>query len=114
MKDYAFTRKIDRANLNEVLAELEEAARPFATIEEWFRHIEEYTRLLRLKSMKRQEDREGVRLMTLHSAKGLEFDTVFLVEANEGKMPYKKAKTDAETEEERRLFYVGMTRAKKC
>ena len=71
MKDYAFTRKIDRANLNEVLAELEEAARPFATIEEWFRHIEEYTRLLRLKSMKRQEDREGVRLMTLHSAKGL-------------------------------------------
>ena len=99
-------------NLNEVLAELEEAARPFATIEEWFRHIEEYTRLLRLKSMKRQEDREGVRLMTLHSAKGLEFDTVFLVEANEGKMPYKKAKTDAETEEERRLFYVGMTRAK--
>lgn len=112
LKDYAFTRKIDRANLNEVLAELEEAARPFATIEEWFRHIEEYTRLLRLKSMKRQEDREGVRLMTLHSAKGLEFDTVFLVEANEGKMPYKKAKTDAETEEERRLFYVGMTRAK--
>lgn len=99
LKDYAFTRKIDRANLNEVLAELEEAARPFATIEEWFRHIEEYTRLLRLKSMKRQEDREGVRLMTLHSAKGLEFDTVFLVEANEGKMPYKKAKTDAETEE---------------
>ena len=43
LKDYAFTRKIDRANLNEVLAELEEAARPFATIEEWFRHIEEYT-----------------------------------------------------------------------
>ena len=39
LKDYAFTRKIDRANLNEVLAELEEAARPFATIEEWFRHI---------------------------------------------------------------------------
>ena len=36
--------------------------------------------LAQLKSMKRQEDREGVRLMTLHSAKGLEFDTVFLVE----------------------------------
>lgn len=90
MKDYAFTRKIDRANLNEVLAELEEAARPFATIEEWFRHIEEYTRLLRLKSMKRQEDREGVRLMTLHSAKGLEFDTVFLVEANEGRCHIRK------------------------
>lgn len=112
LKDYAFARKIDRADLNEVLAELEEAARPFATIEEWFRHIEEYTRMLQLKAKRRQEDKEGVRLMTLHSAKGLEFDTVFLVEANEGKMPYKKAKTEAETEEERRLFYVGMTRAK--
>ena len=112
LKDYAFARKIDRADLNEVLAEREEAARPFATIEEWFRHIEEYTRMLQLKAKRRQEDKEGVRLMTLHSAKGLEFDTVFLVEANEGKMPYKKAKTEAETEEERRLFYVGMTRAK--
>ncbi len=112
LKDYAFARKVDRADLNEVLAELEEAARPFATIEEWFRHIEEYTRMLQLKAKRRQEDKEGVRLMTLHSAKGLEFDTVFLVEANEGKMPYKKAKTEAETEEERRLFYVGMTRAK--
>lgn len=50
--------------------------------------------------------------MTLHAAKGLEFDTVFLIEANEGRIPYKKARTEAETEEERRLFYVGMTRAK--
>ena len=40
------------------------------------------------------------------------FATFFLVGANEGQMPYKKAKKDSETEEERRLFYVGMTRAK--
>ena len=50
--------------------------------------------------------------MTLHAAKGLEFNTVFLIGANEGRMPYQKAKKDAEIEEERRLFYVGMTRAK--
>ena len=49
--------------------------------------------------------------MTLHAAKGLEFHTVFLIGANEGQMPYKKARTEAEVEEERRLFYVGMTRA---
>ena len=42
-------------------------------------------------------DQEGVRLMTLHAAKGLEFDTVFLIETNEGRIPYKKAKTDRET-----------------
>lgn len=112
IKDYAYTRKIDRSELNEIFAELEEAARPFATIEEWFRHIEEYTQMLKLKAQRRRDDQEGVRLMTLHSAKGLEFDTVFLIEANEGKTPYKKARTDREIEEERRLFYVGMTRAK--
>ena len=50
--------------------------------------------------------------MTIHAANGLEFHTVFIVEANEGRLPYKKARTDAQTEEERSLFYVAMTRAK--
>lgn len=50
--------------------------------------------------------------MTRILPKDLSLILYFSVEANEGKMPYKKAKTDAETEEERRLFYVGMTRAK--
>ena len=50
--------------------------------------------------------------MTIHAAKGLEFDTVFIIQANEGQIPYKKAKEDQEIEEERRLFYVAMTRAK--
>ena len=112
LKDYAYTHKIERSDLNEVLAELEEAARPFTTIGEWFRHIREYTETLKLKERRRNENQEGVRLMTLHASKGLEFDTVFLAEANEGKIPYSKAKTDREIEEERRLFYVGMTRAK--
>ena len=49
----------------------------------------------------------------MHGAKGLEYDTVFIIGANEGTMPYKKAKLDNEIEEERRLFYVAMTRAKK-
>ena len=51
--------------------------------------------------------------MTLHASKGLEFDTVFVIEADEGSSPYKKAVTDEEIEEERRLFYVAMTRAKR-
>lgn len=112
LKDYAYTHHVERSDLNEVLAEIEEAARPYASVEEWFRHIEEYTDALRLKERQKDKEREGVRLMTLHAAKGLEFDTVLLVGANEGRMPYKKAKKDKEIEEERRLFYVGMTRAK--
>lgn len=112
LKDYACTHKIERADLNEVLFELEEAAKPYASAEEWFRHIREYTEALQKKEREKDRSREGVRLMTLHAAKGLEFDAVFLIGANEGMIPYRKAKTDAQTEEERRLFYVGMTRAR--
>jgi len=50
--------------------------------------------------------------MTMHSSKGLEFDVVHIIEAVEGITPYKKAKTTGEKEEERRMFYVAMTRAK--
>ena len=51
--------------------------------------------------------------MTMHGAKGLEFDTVFIIESNDGVIPYKKATLDNEIEEERRMFYVAMTRAKR-
>ncbi len=55
---------------------------------------------------------DGVQLMTLHSAKGLEFNTVHIIDLNEGMMPHKKAKTEVELEEERRLLYVGITRSR--
>ena len=103
---------MEKSDLFDILAELSEAAKPFATIEEWFGHVEDYTEMLREKEKKKSLDQEGVRLMTIHAAKGLEFDSVFLIEANEGSIPYRKAKTEGEIEEERRLFYVAMTRAK--
>ena len=55
---------------------------------------------------------DAVTLMTLHASKGLEFPLVFLVGAEEGKIPLETGKAPVDTEEERRLFYVGMTRAK--
>ncbi|ASU60187.1 MULTISPECIES: ATP-dependent DNA helicase UvrD2 [Nocardiopsis] len=55
---------------------------------------------------------EGVTIASLHAAKGLEWDAVFLVGLTEGMMPIIYAETDEQVEEERRLFYVGVTRAR--
>jgi DNA helicase-2/ATP-dependent DNA helicase PcrA len=61
---------------------------------------------------KRKQKAEGVCLSTMHSAKGLEYKAVFIIDANEGITPHHKSVLDEDLEEERRLFYVAMTRAK--
>lgn len=113
LKDYAEFRKMKFEDLEEVLHEIEERAKQFKTIEEWFAHIEEYAEELRRQAEYRKPREDAVTLMTIHAAKGLEFHTVFVIETNEEVIPYKKAKIREELEEERRLFYVAMTRAKK-
>ena len=112
LKEYAAYRKISSEDLFAVLEEIWQNSKGYGTIREWFEHIESYGKMLKEQNKKNGE-KEGVNLMTMHAAKGLEFDTVFVIEANEGSCPYKKATTDEEIEEERRLFYVAMTRAKR-
>jgi DNA helicase-2/ATP-dependent DNA helicase PcrA len=58
------------------------------------------------------EGGRGVNLLTYHRAKGLEFEAVFLPQLQDGELPFKRARTDDAIAEERRLFYVGITRAK--
>lgn len=68
------------------------------------------------KDGKGAEARDAVLLATLHSTKGMEFDTVFIAGLEEGSLPHLRSILEANTEgisEERRLLYVGMTRAKK-
>ena len=112
LKEYAAYRKISSEDLFALLEEIWQNSKGYGTIKEWFEHIESYGKMLKEQNKKNGE-KEGVNLMTMHAAKGLEFDTVFVIEANEGSCPYKKAIADEEIEEERRLFYVAMTRAKR-
>lgn len=109
--DYAQYRRMKPEELYEILNELQEAAKNFKTYEDWFCHMEEYAETLK-RQAKEQQDSHAVNFTTLHSAKGLEFPIVFLADANEGNMPHRKAVLDADMQEERRMFYVGMTRAK--
>lgn len=113
LKEYAAFRKINMEDLKEVLREIEERAKAFRTIEEWFTHIEEYSEELKRQSQQKETDPEAITFMTMHGSKGLEFDLVFIIGANETITPYKKAETKEEVEEERRMFYVAMTRARK-
>lgn len=84
-------------------------SRQFATLRDMNDYISQYTEAIRTPE---KAEAQGVQLMTVHAAKGLEFPTVFLPECNEGKMPLDKAEAEEEMEEERRMFYVAMTRAK--
>ena len=113
LKEYAEFRRMNAEDLIEVLNELQESARAYKTYDEWFAYMERYKKEMDEMRKRQQEVKEGVHLATMHSSKGLEYDKVFILDAAEGITPYKKAVLDADLEEERRMFYVAMTRAKK-
>lgn len=112
LEEYAQYRKINGSQLIDVLDELQDGAREYRTYEEWFAHMEQYTEELKRQQKQQELLADCVSLATLHSAKGLEYANVHILDANEGLMPYKKAVLDTDLEEERRMFYVGITRAK--
>lgn len=113
LKEYADFRRMKEDDLDEVLNELQESARGCKSYDEWFAYIEKYKKEMEQMNRLRQEVQDGVQLATMHSSKGLEYEKVFILDAAEGITPYKKAVLDADLEEERRMFYVAMTRAKK-
>ncbi len=111
LRDYAIDHRLKVEELLDILSEIQESAKDFETLEAWQAHIAEYGTNLERQHQERSRQ-DGVVLSTMHSSKGLEFPIVFIPEANEGITPYQKAVMDEEIEEERRLFYVAMTRAK--
>ncbi len=98
----------------EQLEEITQEMKRFSTIEAWLEHVEEdRTRQKENQKPAVMTRSEGVRLLTMHASKGLEFEHVYLPDVNKGKVPKGSKLTSEELEEERRLFYVAMTRAKK-
>lgn len=113
LKEYADYRRIKVEELMEVLNEIQESARNYKSFEEWFMHIDEYAKELN-QQVKNKNDKsiDSITMTTMHSSKGLEYNTVYIIDANEEITPHHKAILETDMEEERRMFYVAMTRAK--
>jgi len=111
-KQYAQNRNLKPDEFLEVLDELQLLAKGFKSFEEWFAHIEAYRQELARQAKEQALQKNAVTLSTIHSSKGLEYRIVFIPDANETIMPHKRAFLEEDIEEERRLFYVAMTRAK--
>ncbi len=106
--EYATQRKTKVSEYFDVLEELKDEMKRFETFEEYFKYVEDIEEQM----IKNKNNIKGVLLSTLHSSKGLEFDTVFIASVVDGIIPYEKSVSENNLEEERRLFYVGLTRAK--
>ena len=113
IEEYCDMNGVESDDCYSILGDLENSAAEYNDFNDWFVHMDEYKDELIEARKKSNENDKCVRLMTFHSSKGLEFDIVYIIDVNEGSVPYKKAKGVDEIEEERRMFYVAMTRARK-
>ncbi|MBE5944083.1 MAG: ATP-dependent helicase [Lachnospiraceae bacterium] len=111
LKKYAAERQLDESEFVDILDEFATMIVDMTSYGQMFEFIEEYTKLLQ-EQQEKSKLKKGVQLLTMHSSKGLEYDCVYIIDAIEGITPYKKARNSKEIEEERRMFYVAMTRAR--
>ena len=112
MKEYCASME-EVILFQESLEELRERAKMYSSLREWMELVqwEENSDVGKQSgNMEDEIDEAEVFLYTFHGAKGLEFDTVFIPHLNEGSVPYGKNLTQEELEEERRMFYVALTR----
>ncbi len=107
LKKLAEDRNIDYDEISDMLDEFQSMISDSDTFLQMFEMLE----TSRKPKEEKEEEVDGIQLMTLHSAKGLEFSEVHILDAVEGSIPHKKSKSPDEIEEERRLFYVGITRS---
>ena len=107
------SKEKDKSALMDSLDSLSAHAEGIKSFRDLKAYREEYGRALKeAASEKKEKDKNFVNFMTFHASKGLEFDIVYIINAIEGIAPYKRAESPEAIEEERRMFYVAMTRAR--
>lgn len=110
IRNYIYEHKADKEELYNVLDELAYRASQYMSLSQWLDGITEYIR--QCDKDRQNNTADGVHMLTMHGSKGLEYKIVLVMDVCEGIIPYNKAVLDEQIEEERRLFYVAMTRAK--
>ena len=108
--DYIYEHKADREELYNVFDEILHRTLNYRSLKEWMERVAKERKNIETEKM--VSENRGVHFLTMHCSKGLEYKTVFVVDVCEGIIPYNKAVLNEQIEEERRLFYVAMTRAK--
>lgn len=106
LRAYAIEREID-------YLELKETANKLYEISKQANDLNSFKQLINNSNISEDESDNGIKIMTMHGSKGLEFNYIIIPEAIEGVIPLKQAVSEDEIEEERRIMYVAMTRAKK-
>ncbi len=104
LRQYAGENRVSIEGLRRTLERIQREAYPFQSFEEWFE-------MVRQQQERKETEKTGVQLLTMHGSKGLEFRVVFLPDMNQGIIPSKRTIREKEFEEERRVLYVAMTRA---
>ena len=112
LAEYAAERHMAPEDLSDIFDAVLESSRGCQTLSDWLDFIEEYSQKLKSDALSPGQVPGGVCLSTMHSAKGLEYRIVLIPDINEDNIPHNRASLAPDIEEERRLFYVGMTRAK--
>lgn len=95
--------------VDEIISEFKEATKEFSDMETFLHHVNQVREKL---SNKTTENADAVILSTIHGVKGMEFKNVYVINCVDGNLPYKREDKESDLEEERRLFYVAITRAK--
>ena len=112
---YAIENNIPMSGLLKQLEQLVQECSKFNTLEQWINSIDSAQNSEGQNFCKKSSGEGGtnnrINIMTMHGSKGLEFKAVFIVDANQGIIPTSKALRERDFEEERRLFYVAITRA---